>query len=143
MSSLKSLLQNEKRAMSQRNFRKTWTSDLITDMEMTEEITRKKPEKPANQDLHDLVSSLMQNSIKGKKPNVTRSPVSEAQVKLVRNFQPFVPTGKKKKVRSLRETSLPVIRGNKQVAKAFRIGLKLCNDPSLLADLKKIMSRPL
>lgn len=138
MSSLKQLFQDEKRAMSQRNFRKTWTSDLINDMVMAEEIVKKKTVKPHNQDIHDLVSTLMQNSIKGKNSHSSRGPVSEAQIKLVRNFQAFVPTGKKKKLQSLRETSLPIIRGNRQVAKAFRIGMKLCNDPSLVANLKRV-----
>jgi hypothetical protein len=140
MSSLKQLFDSEKRAMSQRTFRKTWTAELINDMQMAEEITRKKPARTSHHDLHELVSSLMQNSIKGKKVMSTRNPVSESQVKLVRNFQLFEPTMKKKKPKSLKETSLPIIRGNIQVAKAFRTGLRLCTDPRLVADLKKLIN---
>jgi hypothetical protein len=141
MSSLKLLFDNERRAMSQRTFRKTWTTELINDMQMAEEVTKKRPTRTSHQDLHELVSSLMQNSIKGKNVMLSRNPVSEAQVKLVRNFQLFKPIEKeKKKPKSLKETSLPIIRGNMQVAKAFRTGLKLCTDPRLVADLKKLIN---
>lgn len=137
ISSLSQLLKSEKRALSQNSIRKPWAADLLNDMQITEEVLRTKAERSPKQPLHDLVSLMA----KVKRSTSNRSPISEARVKLERNFQGFVPTVKKKhKTKSIRETSLPIIRGNKQVKKSLLIGIKLCNDPALTADLKRLVN---